>query len=144
MTDIRPLLEEDLPHLLEMAQALAAHHGDAATVTLEELRRDMLGAHPWVRVLVAPGKGYAALCPMVQVQFGVRGMDMHHLYVVPQARGQGVGRALVSASLALAKAQGCRFLMVGTHPDNSVAQQAYLKMGFDALTGAGPRFRMKW
>ena len=144
MTLIRPILETDLPEVLSMIHALAAHHGDAPVTTLEDLRRDALGMHPWLQVLVAPGLGYAALCPLAQLQFGVRGMDMHHLFVVETARGSGVGRALIDASIAHAKAQECRYLTVGTHPDNRAAQAVYRAAGFEDLPVSGARFRMKW
>ncbi|WP_299779044.1 GNAT family N-acetyltransferase [uncultured Roseobacter sp.] len=144
---IRPVRSDDLQVVLEMVSKLADFHGDVATVTADELARDILGPHPWVRILLAEeaGKvvGYAALCPLAQMQFGARGMDMHHLYVAKSARGTGVGKALIKASEALARAEGCRYLMVGTHPDNIVAQGIYLAMGFDRLDQAGPRFRIK-
>ena len=74
---IRPFRAPDLPAVLEMIKALAAHHGDAATVTPDRLARDALGEAPWLRLLVAEQAGrligYAALCPLAQLQFGVRG-----------------------------------------------------------------------
>lgn len=130
-----------------MVSKLAEFHGDVATVTADELARDILGAQPWVRILLAEEAGdvigYAALCPLARMQFGVRGMDMHHLYVAQAARGIGVGKALIKASEALALAEGCQYLMVGTHPDNIVAQGIYLAMGFDRHDQTGPRFRIK-
>lgn len=144
MTRIRPIHEPDLSEVLEMIHALAAHHGDPVAVTLDDLRRDALGPHPWLRVLVAPQQGYVALCPLAQLQFGVRGMDMHHLFVVADARGQGVGRALIAAAISYAKEEGCRYMMVGTHPDNVAAQGVYRSAGFENLPASGPRFRMKW
>ncbi|MEP5031739.1 MAG: GNAT family N-acetyltransferase, partial [Marinomonas sp.] len=111
---------------------------------LEDLRRDTLGAAPWVHVLIAEGAGYAALCPMAQLQFGVRGMDLHHLFVVPEVRGDGVGRALVEASLALTKELGGRFMTVGTDPENFAAQDTYRALGFEQRDASGPRFSMKW
>jgi GNAT superfamily N-acetyltransferase len=144
---IRNIQAADLPCVLEMVQGLAAHHGDVAQVTLADLRRDCLGEVPWARVLVAAksGKvlGYAALCPLVQMQFGVRGMDMHHLFVAADARGSGVGRALIDASIALTKSLGCRYMTVGTHPDNEEAAQVYRAAGFDSLPPPGPRFRIR-
>lgn len=144
MTVIRPLTEPDLPDVLRMVHALALYHGDPVAVTLAQLRRDTLGAHPWVRVLVAEGKGYAALCPLTQLQYGARGMDMHHLFVEEPARARGVGRALITASITLARELGCRYMTVGTHPDNLTAQGVYRALGFEEMGGAGPRFRVKW
>lgn len=145
---IRPVAAPDLPAVLEMIKGLAAHHDDTAAVTLSTLERDVMGAAPWLTVLVAEqGKvllGYTALCPMAQLQFGVRGMDLHHLFVSPQARGLGLSKQLIDASIAAAKDQGCRYMTVGTHPDNVTAQGIYLAAGFEPLDGIGPRFRIKF
>ncbi|MGB3243041.1 MAG: GNAT family N-acetyltransferase [Sulfitobacter sp.] len=144
---IRRAAGRDLPQVLEMIHALAAHHGDTGTIDLDTLRRDALGDAPWITLLLAETRGalqgYTALCPLVQVQFGVRGMDMHHIYVTPQMRGRGVGRALIEAAQVEAKAQGCRYLMVGTQTGNTAAQSAYRAVGFEDATPSGPRFRMK-
>lgn len=144
MTFIRPLQDADLPHVLQMIHALAAHHGDCAPVSEADLRRDALGPHPWVHVLVAQGEGYCALHGQAQLQFGVRGMEVHHLFVEPSARGCGVGRALMAAAQGHAQALGCRYLTVGTHRDNLAAQAMYRAIGFDQMDHAGPRFRIKW
>lgn len=144
MTQIRPITEPDIPDVLRMIRALAAHHGDTAAVTADDLRRDAFGPCPWLWVLVAEGEGYAALCPLAQLHFGVRGMEIHHLFVAETARGRGVGRALIDAALECAKAEGARYLSVGTHPDNLSAQDVYRAVGFEESNAAGPRFRMKW
>ena len=145
---IRPVTEEDLPSVLNMIRALAAHHDDTPTVTLETLRRDALGDAPWLIVLVAEAQGrlvgYAGLCPLAQLQFGVRGMDMHHLFVAEGQRGSGVGRALIDAAIARSKALGCRYMTVGTHPDNEKAAEVYRAAGFEPLPPPGPRFRIKF
>ncbi|AXI44950.1 GNAT family N-acetyltransferase [Sulfitobacter sp. SK012] len=142
----RRSVAEDLPDVLKLVQALAAHHGDTPMATLESLRRDCLGPAPWVTVIVAEADGivgYAALCRLAQVQFGVRGMDIHHLFVARAQRAKGIGRLLIEASIAEAAAQQCRYLTVGTHPENDVAPRVYLNAGFDALPPPGPRFRIK-
>ncbi|MGC3938935.1 GNAT family N-acetyltransferase [Roseobacter sp. EG26] len=143
---VRCLRVEDLPRIQQMVGKLAEHHGDVATVTLEELARDVLGASPWVRILVAELSGdvvgYAALCPMAQMQFGARGMDLQHLFVEEHARRLGAGRALIKASQTRARAEGCKYLSVGTHPDNVMVHGIYPAMGFDPLDPPGPRFRI--
>ncbi|MEP2640705.1 GNAT family N-acetyltransferase [Roseobacter sp.] len=143
---VRPAAAADLDVIAQMVSQLAQHHGDVATVTRDELARDILGPQPWVRVLLAEERGdvvgYAALYPMAKMQFGARGMEMHHLYVAPEARHKGVGKALTLASETLAHALGCRFLTVGTHPRNTVAQGIYRTLGFDPLDPPGPRFQV--
>ncbi len=87
--------------------------------------------------------GYAALCPTAQMQFGFRGMDLHHLYVNPAIRGAGLGRRLIEACIEVATSLGCAFMVVGTDPQNHGAQAAYKACGFEALPGDGSRFWMR-
>lgn len=145
---VRRAIPKDLPDLLAMVHALAAHHGDTSVLTPEVLLRDLFGDPPWITALVATNgaglSGYAVLTPMTQLHFGVRGMDMHHLFVKPECRGAGVGRALLKASIAHAKSQHCAFLTVGTAPDNPVAQAFYLAAGLAQRPASGPRFSIKW
>lgn len=139
---------DDLPSVSKMVAALADYNGDTSTLTLGTLRRDTLGDRPWIRVIVAEKGteilGYAALCPLAQLQFGVRGMDIHHLFIVPHMRGQGVGAQLIKASIEHSKELGCRYITIGTQPENLPAQQVYLKAGFTPLPAPGPRYRMKF
>lgn len=132
----------DLPFVLKMVHGLADHHGDDSTVTLEQLEVE---AHDWHHLLVAildeKVVAYASLMPVGQLQFGVRRMDMHHLFVDKKHRGVGVGRALINASLELSKQLSCKCMTVGTHPDNTAAGEVYLAAGFERLPNA-PRFRI--
>lgn len=133
--------ESDMPVVLDMIHALAAHHGDTSTSTLEGLSQK---AQDWHCIIVACAGpdvvGYAALLPIVQLQFGVRGMDMHHLFVVATHRGRGVGRALIEVSIAVPKKLNCKYISVGKHPDNAASAKVYLAVGFDPLPDGGPRF----
>jgi GNAT superfamily N-acetyltransferase len=54
---------------------------------------------------------------------------MNDLYVVPEMRGHGVGRALIEASLAVARERGNPFLEWATAPDNHTAQRLYDSTG---------------
>ena len=144
---IRPAQLSDADRLIELIGALAAHHGDTAEVTHETLTRDAFVPAPWIRVLCAENAGevvgYAVLCPLARVQFGLRGMDMHHLYVDPRLRGRGVGRALIEACVRTARELDCSYLTVGTHPVITDAGQVYEACGFTRSPPPGPRFRMK-
>ncbi len=46
------------------------------------------------------------------------------------ARGQGLGRALITAALAGADARGLTRVELTVHPDNQVAQRLYRSVGF--------------
>jgi ribosomal protein S18 acetylase RimI-like enzyme len=52
------------------------------------------------------------------------------LGVSPAAQGRGVGRALVEAAAALARAAGKRRLTLGTLPEMAAARRLYEGMGF--------------
>lgn len=50
---------------------------------------------------------------------------MNDLYVIPEARGKGVGRALIEAGVNLAREWGASHLSWATAPDNETAQRLY-------------------
>ena len=54
---------------------------------------------------------------------------MNDLYVDPSARGEGVGRALIEASAAVARERGAHHLEWMTAPDNKTAQRLYDSTG---------------
>ncbi|WP_174875326.1 GNAT family N-acetyltransferase [Vogesella oryzae] len=50
---------------------------------------------------------------------------LQDLYTAPQARGQGVARALIAAVEAAARAAGCPSVYWHTHQDNATARRLY-------------------
>lgn len=54
---------------------------------------------------------------------------MNDLYVVPEARGEGVGRSLIEASAEIARDRGANHLQWVTAPDNETAQRLYDSTG---------------
>jgi GNAT superfamily N-acetyltransferase len=54
---------------------------------------------------------------------------MNDLYVIPEARGKGAGRALIEASAAVARERGASHLQWVTAPDNETAQRLYDSTG---------------
>lgn len=59
------------------------------------------------------------------------------LYVVPALRGNGIGRALMDATLALARERGADRIELGTAEDDVAARALYTRMGFTNREG-GP------
>jgi aminoglycoside 6'-N-acetyltransferase I len=51
-------------------------------------------------------------------------------FVVPEARRQGVGRALLEATEEWGRAQGCNELASDAHPDNDLSSAAHRSLGF--------------
>ena len=62
------------------------------------------------------------------------------LYVVPDRRGQGYGRALITEAMHLARAQGADYAFLITSEEDRLAQRLYDAAGFRTTEGeGGPR-----
>ena len=62
-----------------------------------------------------------------------RAAEMKRLYVLPEARGRGVGRALIQACAAWARERGARELLLDTLPEAMPgAVRLYRSLGFAA------------
>jgi ribosomal protein S18 acetylase RimI-like enzyme len=59
-------------------------------------------------------------------------LNLHDLAVHPDFRGQGIGRRLLQAVAAHARATGCCRVTLEVRIDNSPARQLYLSEGFRA------------
>jgi ribosomal protein S18 acetylase RimI-like enzyme len=57
------------------------------------------------------------------------------LYVVPDRRGQGLGRALMEAAIDTARAEGADWMDLGTSEDDVAARALYERMGFTNREG---------
>jgi ribosomal protein S18 acetylase RimI-like enzyme len=57
------------------------------------------------------------------------------LYVVPERRGRGLGRALMEAAIELARSEGADTMDLGTAEDDHAARALYESMGFDNRGG---------
>jgi GNAT superfamily N-acetyltransferase len=84
----------------------------------------LLGARAGGRFL-----GYACLYWHFSSTQAVEAVLMNDLYVEPEARGRGVGRALIEASAAVARKRGAAHLQWMTAPDNHTAQRLYDSTG---------------
>jgi ribosomal protein S18 acetylase RimI-like enzyme len=57
------------------------------------------------------------------------------LYVVPERRGQGIGRALIETSMDVARDQGAAYMDLGTSEDDVAAGALYESLGFSNREG---------
>ena len=144
---IRLAAPEHLPEVHRMLIALAAHHGEQATITPAALRRIAMQG-PGARLIVAMldespqhhPVGYALLLLRHNMVLGSQSYDINHLFVQEPLRGQGIGRALIDGARKLALDEGRSGLTIGTHPENEAAALAYRAMGLAELSLPGPRF----
>lgn len=142
---VRRARATDIPALMPLVQALATHHGDSARATAASLFADAFGPGAVVRILLADVAGeiagYAALVPLIQLQHGARGFDLHHLFVAEGYRGQKIGPSLIMAAKAQARRAGAAYLTVSTTAENTAAQEFYLSQGAEPAPVTAPRYR---
>jgi GNAT superfamily N-acetyltransferase len=78
--------------------------------------------------------GYACLYWHFSSTEAVETVLMNDLFVAPEARGRGVGRALIEGSRDVARRRGAAWLEWATAPDNHTAQRLYDSMTSEKST----------
>jgi GNAT superfamily N-acetyltransferase len=79
-------------------------------------------------ILAEDARQYAACIGLRQFAEGVG--EIKRLYVVPAARGLGLGRQLVERIIVVARATGYTSLLLDTLPFMKEAQSLYVALGF--------------
>ena len=74
--------------------------------------------------------GFVQLYPSFSSISMQRAWILNDLYVIPEARREGVGQELLSASIKLCKETNANSLSLQTAPDNERARRLYEKNGF--------------
>ena len=77
-----------------------------------------------------PPAGVAQLRYRWGVWWDAEDCNVEDVFVRAEARGSGLGRALVSAAIDRARERGCRRLELDTAADNATAQGLYRSLGF--------------
>jgi ribosomal protein S18 acetylase RimI-like enzyme len=77
-----------------------------------------------------PPAGVAQLRYRWGVWWDAEDCNVEDVFVRAEARGSGLGRALVSAAIDRARERGCRRLELDTAADNAAAQGLYRSLGF--------------
>jgi len=127
----------DRDELLPLVEAFQREEGYAVgDAALGEALARLLGDAGAGRVLIARESGralgYAALCYGYSIEFRGRDAFVDELYVAPERRGAGLGRALLRALEAEARASGVLELHLEVEQHNDAARKLYLDEGFTA------------
>jgi GNAT superfamily N-acetyltransferase len=110
---IRPATPADVPVILGFIRELAAYEREPDAVEADEpmLAAALFGERPAAEAVIAePGgtpAGFALFFHNFSTWTGRRGLYLEDLYVTPAARGQGVGKALLSHLAGIAIDRGC-------------------------------------
>jgi GNAT superfamily N-acetyltransferase len=102
-TTVRPATADDAGLLLELFGALADYEQlrDELHATEPQIVEALFGERPAARALIAERgsepAGYALFFPTFSSFMATRGVWLEDLFVLPEQRGAGVGRALLAA-----------------------------------------------
>ena len=80
----------------------------------------------------APPSGVAQVRFRYGIWWAAEDCLLEDLFVREDARGSGVGRALVQAVVDVARERGCRRIELDANEDNAAALALYTSLGFDA------------
>ena len=111
--DIRPARPGDCGRLHELVHALATYERLAHLVvgSVEQLRAELFCEQPVIEAaLVWEGDravGFALWFHSYSTFLARRGLWLEDLFVIPEARGKGYGKALLKHCAQLAVARGC-------------------------------------
>lgn len=131
---VRPATPADAAVIADLANALDADHGGVMPFTAEIVLRDGFGDRPRFSVLLAEAAdggviGYALFCDTYNSYLAAPGLWLMDLYVAPQGRGSGAGRALMAALAREAQACGAASLWLPVRDDNVRAVAFYERLG---------------
>jgi GNAT superfamily N-acetyltransferase len=113
MLGIRAAQAEDVPTILRLIRALAEYENEAASAEAseEDLRRDGFGAHPRFHCLLAEWDGECVGLALYFFNYstwkGRKGIFLDDLFVQPEFRGKGIGKALLLEVARIAAEENC-------------------------------------
>src|SRR4029077_5673423 len=111
--NIRPATVDDVPIILELIRALATYERapDEVTATEEQLVDVLFTKKPAAEVLLAFENATPAGLPVFFLNcltwLGRSGLYLEDLFVEPEHRGKGFGRALLVDLAKIARNRGC-------------------------------------
>jgi GNAT superfamily N-acetyltransferase len=133
--EIRPATEDDVPNILSLIRELAEYERLSHEVVATEglLRESLFGERRGAEVLIACCKGapagFALFFHSFSTFLGRPGIYLEDLYVKPEFRGRGIGRALLTHLARLAKERGCGRLEWAVLDWNEPAIKLYKSIG---------------
>ena len=124
-----------MPAIAALIRALAAYERLSHEVALDEaaLREHLFGERPYAEVLIAeePGAvvGFALFFHNFSTFLGKPGLYLEDLFVVPEHRGAGHGKALLARLAQIARDRGCGRLEWSVLDWNEPSIQFYRSLG---------------
>ncbi len=142
MLKLRTAVARDVPLILSFVRELAEYERDpnAVLATEDDLRRDGFSANPKFNVLIAEWEGKPAGMAFFFYHYstwqGRHGIYLEDLFVRPQFRRKGIGRALMVHLARTAVEENCYGMRWEVLDWNMSAIEVYKSLG--------GRFREHW
>lgn len=132
---IVPATEDDIPLILTFIRLLAEYErlADACVATEVGIRRTLFQEPRAAEVLFAYDSdtpvGFALFYHNYSTFLAQRGLFLEDLFVIPEARGKGVGYALLTALAGVALSRDCARMEWSVLKWNQLAVDFYLRIG---------------
>jgi GNAT superfamily N-acetyltransferase len=136
---IRPATADDVPVILSFIRQLAEYERllEHVVATEDRLRASLFGPRPAAEALIAyegdEPVGFALYFENFSTFLAQRGLYLEDLFVVPAARGRGVGRLLMQAVSRVALERGCWRVDWAVLDWNAPAIGFYRRLGAEPL-----------
>jgi GNAT superfamily N-acetyltransferase len=137
--EIRPARVADIPIILQLIRDLATYERapNEVTATEEQLADVLFGEKPTAEVLLAfedkTPVGFAVFFHNFSTWLGRPGLYLEDLFVKPEVRGKGYGRALLVYLAKIARDRGCGRMEWAVLDWNEPAIKFYLTLGAKPL-----------
>ena len=136
---IRPAKVADVPTILELIRELATYERapNEVTATADGLNEVLFGEKPAAEVLLAfeneTAVGFAVFFHNFSTWLGRPGLYLEDLFVRPEDRGKGYGRALLIRLAKIARDRGCGRMEWAVLDWNEPAIEFYRKLGAKSM-----------
>jgi GNAT superfamily N-acetyltransferase len=136
---VRPARDADLERIRQLIWDLAEYErsADQVHVTVDQLRTALFGPQPAAYALVAEADeqvvGFALYFLNFSTWQGTHGIYLEDLYVAPEHRGSGLGRALLRSLATIAVSRGYARFEWAVLDWNTPSIDFYLAIGAVAM-----------
>jgi GNAT superfamily N-acetyltransferase len=131
---VREAATSDAAILVSLVHQFEKEEGkSAARLTVADVLAHGFGELAWFRVLIAEDAGralgYALFYPSYDAEYAAKGLYLQDLFVLPDARRRGVGRALMTAVARACQTAGGCYLFWNALEANRAGRAFYRRIG---------------